>query len=305
MVNKLSTTLKIATRKSALALWQANYIAEKILEVSEGISIELVEIVTNGDRWLDGPLHEIGGKGLFVKELELALVEGRADIAVHSVKDIPAVLPDDFYLPVLGFRDSCNDVLVGCDKLDSLAQGAVVGSSSLRRKVQLQAIRPDLEIRNIRGNGGTRLKKLDDGDFDALVLAEAGLNRLNITREDKFVLPIEDFLPAPGQGALGIEMHKSNPRRDIVDSLRVPETYLSIESERMVSAGLGADCSMPVAALASVQGGTFALEALIADSEGSKVLRAKAEGSNRDQVVSKILSDLFDLGAQDILDTFS
>ena len=305
MVNKLSTTLKIATRKSALALWQANYIAEKILEVSEGISIELVEIVTNGDRWLDGPLHEIGGKGLFVKELELALVEGRADIAVHSVKDIPAVLPDDFYLPVLGFRDSCNDVLVGCNKLDSLAQGAVVGSSSLRRKVQLQAIRPDLEIRNIRGNVGTRLKKLDDGDFDALVLAEAGLNRLNITREDKFVLPIEDCLPAPGQGALGIEMHKSNPRRDIVDSLRVPETYLSIESERMVSAGLGADCSMPVAALASVQGGTFALEALIADSEGSKVLRAKAEGSNRDQVVSKILSDLFDLGAQDILDTFS
>ena len=305
MVNKLSTTLKIATRKSALALWQANYIAEKILEVSEGISIELVEIVTNGDRWLDGPLHEIGGKGLFVKELELALVEGRADIAVHSVKDIPAVLPDDFYLPVLGFRDSCNDVLVGCDKLDSLAQGAVVGSSSLRRKVQLQAIRPDLEIRNIRGNVGTRLKKLDDGDFDALVLAEAGLNRLNITREDKFVLPIEDCLPAPGQGALGIEMHKSNPRRDIVDSLRVPETYLSIESERMVSAGLGADCSMPVAALASVQDGTFALEALIADSEGSKVLRAKAEGSNRDQVVSKILSDLFDLGAQDILDTFS
>ena len=305
MVNKLSTTLKIATRKSALALWQANYIAEKIREVSEGISIELVEIVTNGDRWLDGPLHEIGGKGLFVKELELALVEGRADIAVHSVKDIPAVLPDDFYLPVLGFRDSCNDVLVGCDKLDSLAQGAVVGSSSLRRKVQLQAIRPDLEIRNIRGNVGTRLKKLDDGDFDALVLAEAGLNRLNITREDKFVLPIEDFLPAPGQGALGIEMHKSNPRRDILDSLRVPETYLSIESERMVSAGLGADCSMPVAALASVQGGTFALEALIADSEGSKVLRAKAEGSNRDQVVSKILSDLFDLGAQDILDTFS
>tara|TARA_B100001559_G_scaffold320555_1_gene333116 strand:+ start:1180 stop:2097 length:918 start_codon:yes stop_codon:yes gene_type:complete len=305
LVNKLSTTLKIATRKSALALWQANYIAEKILEVSEGISIELVEIVTNGDRWLDGPLHEIGGKGLFVKELELALVEGRADIAVHSVKDIPAVLPDDFYLPVLGFRDSCNDVLVGCDKLDSLAQGAVVGSSSLRRKVQLQAIRPDLEIRNIRGNVGTRLKKLDDGDFDALVLAEAGLNRLNITREDKFVLPIEDCLPAPGQGALGIEMHKSNPRRDIVDSLRVPETYLSIESERMVSAGLGADCSMPVAALASVQGGTFALEALIADSEGSKVLRAKAEGSNRDQVVSKILSDLFDLGAQDILDTFS
>jgi len=305
LVNKLSTTLKIATRKSALALWQANYIAEKILEVSEGISIELVEIVTNGDRWLDGPLHEIGGKGLFVKELELALVEGRADIAVHSVKDIPAVLPDDFYLPVLGFRDSCNDVLVGCDKLESLAQGAVVGSSSLRRKVQLQAIRPDLEIRNIRGNVGTRLKKLDDGDFDALVLAEAGLNRLNITREDKFVLPIEDCLPAPGQGALGIEMHKSNPRRDIVDSLRVPETYLSIESERMVSAGLGADCSMPVAALASVQGGTFALEALIADSEGSKVLRAKAEGSNRDQVVSKILSDLFDLGAQDILDTFS
>ena len=301
----MSTTLKIATRKSALALWQANYIAEKIREVSEGISIELVEIVTNGDRWLDGPLHEIGGKGLFVKELELALVEGRADIAVHSVKDIPAVLPDDFYLPVLGFRDSCNDVLVGCDKLDSLAQGAVVGSSSLRRKVQLQAIRPDLEIRNIRGNVGTRLKKLDDGDFDALVLAEAGLNRLNITREDKFVLPIEDCLPAPGQGALGIEMHKSNPRRDIVDSLRVPETYLSIESERMVSAGLGADCSMPVAALASVQGGTYALEALIADSEGSKVLRAKAEGSNRDQVVSKILSDLFDLGAQDILDTFS
>tara|TARA_B100001121_G_scaffold208007_1_gene182004 strand:- start:1042 stop:1959 length:918 start_codon:yes stop_codon:yes gene_type:complete len=305
LVNKLSITIKIATRKSALALWQANYIAERILAVSQGISIELVEIVTNGDRWLDGPLHEMGGKGLFVKELELALVEGRADIAVHSVKDIPAVLPDDFYLPVLGFRDSYNDVLVGCNKVESLAQGAVVGSSSLRRKVQLKAIRPDLEIRNVRGNVGTRLKKLDDGDFDALVLAEAGLNRLNIAREDKFVLPIETCLPAPGQGALGIEMHKSNPRKDIIDSLRVPETYLCIESERMVSAGLGADCSMPVAALASVRDGTFELEALVADSEGSKVLRAKAEGRNRDQVVSKVLSDLFDLGAQDILDTFS
>jgi hydroxymethylbilane synthase len=301
----LKGTLKIATRKSALALWQARYIAKRIKALDEKIDIELVEIVTKGDQWLQGPLYEIGGKGLFIKELELALFEKRADIAVHSVKDIPAIIPEGLCLPVLGFRDSCKDVLVGCTALDELSSGSIVGSSSLRRKTQLMAVRPDLEVISIRGNVDTRLKKLDSGEYDALVLAEAGINRLGIQRKDICVLPIDICLPAPGQGALGIEMLERNPNKNILDRLYDRDSHLCVETERMVSAGLGADCSLPVAALASLTNGIISLRALVGDVDGENIIRVEASDSNPEKVVSEVLEKLYEKGARSILDSFS
>ena len=296
--------LRIATRTSALALWQANYIAKAITSIHRNIKVELVEIVTKGDKWLDGPLHEIGGKGLFIKELEQALLEGRADIAVHSVKDIPAIIPDGFCLPILGFRESYLDMLVGCESLESLPEFAVVGSSSLRRKIQLLAIRPDLNVRNIRGNVDTRLKKLDSGEYDALVLAEAGLNRLGIKRKDTFPLSIDACLPAPGQGALGIEMLDNNPKKSLLDILYDEKSYICIETERMVSAGLGADCSLPVAALADLANGVLSLSAFVSDAIGERVIRVNESNTDQDQVVKSVLDRLYEMGAQNILDSF-
>ena len=296
--------LRIATRTSALALWQANYIAKAITSIHKNIKVELVEIVTKGDKWLDGPLHEIGGKGLFIKELEQALLEGRADIAVHSVKDIPAIIPDGFCLPILGFRESYLDMLVGCESLESLPEFAVVGSSSLRRKIQLLAIRPDLNVRNIRGNVDTRLKKLDSGEYDALVLAEAGLNRLGIKRKDTFPLSIDACLPAPGQGALGIEMLDNNPKKSLLDLLYDEKSYICIETERMVSAGLGADCSLPVAALADLANGVLSLSAFVSDAIGERVIRVNESNTDQDQVVKSVLDRLYEMGAQNILDSF-
>ena len=296
--------LRIATRTSALALWQANYIAKTITSIHKNIKVELVEIVTKGDKWLDGPLHEIGGKGLFIKELEQALLEGRADIAVHSVKDIPAIIPDGFCLPILGFRESYLDMLVGCESLESLPEFAVVGSSSLRRKIQLLAIRPDLNVRNIRGNVDTRLKKLDSGEYDALVLAEAGLNRLGIKRKDTFPLSIDACLPAPGQGALGIEMLDNNPKKSLLDLLYDEKSYICIETERMVSAALGADCSLPVAALADLANGVLSLSAFVSDAIGERVIRVKESNTDQEQVVKLVLDRLYEMGAQNILDSF-
>ena len=297
-------TLRIATRTSALALWQANYIAKAITLIHRNIKVELVEIVTKGDKWLDGPLHEIGGKGLFIKELEQALLEGRADLAVHSVKDIPAIIPNDFCLPILGFRETYLDMLVGCESLELLPQFAVVGSSSLRRKIQLLTIRPDLNVRNIRGNVDTRLKKLDSGEYDALVLAEAGLNRLGIKRKDSFPLSIDACLPAPGQGALGIEMLDTNPKKSLLDPLYDEKSYLCIETERMVSAGLGADCSLPVAALADLTKGVLSLSAFISDVKGESIIRVKESNTHQELLVKTVLDRLYEMGAQNILDSF-
>ncbi len=297
-------TLRIATRTSALALWQAHFIANEITSIHKNIKVELVEIVTKGDKWLDGPLHEIGGKGLFIKELEQTLLEGRADIAVHSVKDIPAVIPNDFCLPILGFRESYLDMLVGCESLELLPEFAVVGSSSLRRKIQLLAIRPDLNVRNIRGNVDTRLKKLDSGEYDALVLAEAGLNRLGIKRKDSFPLSIETCLPAPGQGALGIEMLDTNPKKSLLDPLYDENSYLCIETERMVSAGLGADCSLPVAALADLTNGVLSLSAFVSDVKGESIIRVKESNTHQELLVKAVLDRLYEMGAQNILDSF-
>lgn len=285
-----------------MALWQARFIAARLADIDENITVEFVEILTKGDKWLDGPLYELGGKGLFIKELEMALIDGRADMAVHSVKDIPSVISGDFVLPVLGYRDSYQDVLVGCSSLAGLKKGAKVGSASLRRKIQLQTIRPDLNVETVRGNVDTRLQKLDSGEFDALVLAEAGLKRLGIQREESYVIPIDVCLPAPGQGALGVQVLRSNPKRTILESLCDEHAYACIEAERLVSAGLGADCSLPIGALATYVDGAIKLRAFLSDATGAEIILAEESGTEKGEVVESVLSSLFSQGAQRILD---
>ena len=298
-------TITIATRESKLALWQAHIVRDQLLSTHSDLNVELLGMTTRGDQWLQSPLSEIGGKGLFIKELEVAMNDGRADIAVHSVKDLPAQLPEGFVLPVLAFRDEVNDVLVGAPGgLDDLPQGAVVGSSSLRRQSQLKARRPDLDIRSIRGNVGTRLSKLDNGEFDAIVLAAAGLNRLDLRRDDVHILPTDVCLPAPGQGALGIECRADSPALPLLESLKDQATAACVEAERGISAGLGADCSLPVAALAgwNPHGTLLELKALLASEDGSRILRAHASGTDPHSLAADAVAQLYELGAQSILD---
>ena len=295
--------VRIATRESALALWQANFIRDRLMAAHPGLEVELLGMTTAGDRWLQTPLSEIGGKGLFVKELEQAMLDGRADIAVHSVKDLPAELPDGFDLPVVAFRDAVHDVVVGAaPDLDAVPQGARIGSSSLRRQAQLKAIRPDLDVKPIRGNVGTRLGKLEAGEYDAIVLAAAGLNRLGLSPAKSFVLPVTTCLPAPGQGALGIECLADSPVRELLAPLADAEVAACVAAERGISAGLGADCSLPVAASAVYDDGVVALNALLADADGGRVLRAHGRGSDPAEVARHAVQDLFDQGAQAVLD---
>ncbi len=298
-------TITIATRESKLALWQAHFVRDQLLAMHPDLNVELLGMTTRGDQWLQSPLSEIGGKGLFIKELEVAMNDGRADIAVHSVKDLPAQLPAGFALPVLAFRDQVNDVLVGAaGGLDDLPQGAVVGSSSLRRQSQLKARRPDLDIRSIRGNVGTRLSKLDSGEFDAIVLAAAGLNRLDLRRADVHTLPTDVCLPAPGQGALGIECRADSPALALLEPLKDEATAACVKAERGISAGLGADCSLPVAALAgwSPDGTLLELKALLASADGTRILRAQASGTDPHALAGDVVAQLYELGAQSILD---
>ena len=296
--------ITIATRESALALWQANFIRDRLMEAHPGLEVNLLGMTTKGDQWLSAPLKEIGGKGLFIKELEVAMLEGRADLAVHSVKDLPAFLPEGFSLPLIGFRDDVRDVLLGCSGgIDQLPQNAKVGSSSPRRQAQLLAHRPDLRVESIRGNVQTRLSKLDSGEFDAIVLAQAGLSRLGLNRDDAYPLAIEDCLPAPGQGALGVEILSDSPVAVLLEKLLDKNVARCVEAERGISAGLGADCALPVAAYAKANAeGEIYLQALVAESDGSAILRADGRGDNPQALAQSVVGKLLDRGAQIILD---
>ena len=297
-------TITIATRESALALWQADFIRQQLVTAYPDLTVELLGMTTKGDQWLSAPLKEIGGKGLFIKELEVAMLEGRADLAVHSVKDLPAHLPEGFSLPFIGFRDDVRDVLVGGPgNVDALPNGAKVGSSSPRRQAQLLAQRPDLQVESIRGNVQTRLSKLDSGEFDAIVLAQAGLSRLGIRRSDATVLEIDQSLPAPGQGALGIEVVAGSPVIELLDKLQQPAVARCVTAERGISAGLGADCALPVAAHAVIDNqGLIFLRALVAAPDGSQILRAEGRGMDPEGLANDVVENLLALGAQSILD---
>jgi hydroxymethylbilane synthase len=271
--------LVIATRESRLALWQAEHV--KALLEQRGHQISLLGMTTRGDQILDRSLSKVGGKGLFVKELELALEEGRADIAVHSLKDVPMELPEGFALACVMEREDPRDALVSnrFAGLDELPQGAVVGTSSLRRVVLLRSLRPDLKIEALRGNLDTRLRKLDDGQYDAIVLAAAGLNRLGLRQRIRQLFEPEQMLPAAGQGALGIEVRAG--RADLLELLAPlahQATWLAVAAERAVSRAMGGSCSMPLAAHATFSGEHLQLRAAWGDPAGATDL-VRAQGA--------------------------
>lgn len=273
-------TLTIATRQSPLALWQAEHVRDALLAAHPGLQVELLKMTTEGDRRLGAPLAEAGGKGLFIKELEHALLDGRAQMAVHSMKDVPAVLPDGFELAAILQRADVRDALVAGDgaSVDSLPQGAHVGTASLRRQAQLAARRPDLRITPVRGNVGTRLSHLDSGQYDALMLASAGLDRLGLAGRISQRLPVTTMLPAIGQGAIGIEIAAGDEAtRDAVGALHHLKTALCLAAERAVSLALGGDCTLPLAAHAVLSDSGLCLDAFLGLPDGSRQLRWHGE----------------------------
>jgi len=277
----------IATRESRLALWQAEHVRD-LLQSRFGRTVTLLGMTTKGDQILDRALSKVGGKGLFVKELEVALEEGRADLAVHSLKDVPMELPEGFVLACVMEREDPRDALVSTRfaSLDDLPHGAVVGTSSLRRMVQLRARRPDLKIEALRGNLDTRLRKLDDGQYDAIILAAAGLKRLGLAERIRQLIDTDVMLPAAGQGALGLEIRAQHPElQDALAQLAHQPTWLATLAERGVSRAMGGSCSMPLAAYAqwqsSPQGDTLVLRALLGHPEQAQLVSTQAQGQPR------------------------
>ncbi|GGP25713.1 hydroxymethylbilane synthase [Silvimonas amylolytica] len=274
--------LVIATRESPLALWQANHVRDRLLALYPGMTVELLGMTTKGDQILDRTLNKIGGKGLFVKELETALSEGRADLAVHSMKDVPMVLPEGFAIGAISEREDPFDAFVSnrYARLADLPEGAVVGTSSLRRESQLRARFPHLTVKPLRGNLGTRLGKLDAGEFDAIILAAAGLKRLGFADRIRETLSAEDSLPAPGQGALGIEILAS---RDDLKTLLAPlndaATAACVIAERSLSRRLGGSCQVPLGAFAQDDEGFLRLRGFVANPDGTDIVYAEANGS--------------------------
>ncbi|HIE00617.1 MAG TPA: hydroxymethylbilane synthase [Thiotrichaceae bacterium] len=278
-----NNTLRIATRKSPLALWQTHHVRETLLRFYPELQIDIVEMTTKGDKILDTPLAKIGGKGLFVKELENALLEDRADIAVHSMKDVPVELPEGLHLPVIMRREEPFDAFVSNTyaTLAALPEGAIVGTSSLRRQSQLLAHRPDLQIRSLRGNVGTRLSKLDNGDYDAIVLAAVGLKRLGLVERIREILDSTIMLPAIGQGAIGIECRQDDlETRQHIDNLNDPDTQDCVIAERALNESLEGGCQVPIAGYAEIQSSeNLTMRGLVGDIEGQHILRHNLQGA--------------------------
>ena len=298
--------LVIATRASRLALWQARHVQDLLRRLYPACRVELLEMTTRGDQILDRTLSKVGGKGLFVKELETALLDGRADLAVHSLKDVPVDLQDPFALAAILERADPCDALVSntAASLDDLPAGAVVGTSSLRREAQLRARYPELVVKPLRGNLDTRLAKLDRGDYAAIVLAAAGLQRLGLGDRIRAVLPVDLSLPAAGQGALGIEtLAARDDLRAWLAPLANAETTACTLAERAVSRALGGSCQVPLAAHAVLRDDGLWLRALVAEPDGSQVLRAQARGGadQAETLGAAVAQDLLGQGASDIL----
>lgn len=298
--------LTIATRASRLALWQAEHVRTRLQALYPSCSIQLLELTTRGDQILDRTLSKVGGKGLFVKELETALLDGRADLAVHSLKDVPVDLHEPFELSVILERDDPRDAFVSGRHagLDDLPPGAVVGTSSLRREAQLRLGYPQLQVRPLRGNLDTRLAKLDRGDYDAIILAAAGLKRLGLESRIRARLSPQQSLPAAGQGALGIETLASRAELHAwLAPLACADTTACALAERAVSRLLGGSCQVPLAAYASIEGGQMHVRALVAHPDGSKLVRAEASGpvESAAQLGEAAARGLLDKGAAAIL----
>lgn len=275
-------TLRIATRKSPLALWQAEHVAERLRRLHDGLDVSLVKMTTAGDRFLDAPLSTAGGKGLFIKELEQALLDGRADLAVHSMKDVTVDLPEGLCISVLLDREDPRDVLVAAPgtTLENLPQGARLGTSSLRRQCQVRARRPDLQVENLRGNVGTRLDKLERGDFDAIILAAAGVKRLGVDDRVSSYIPPDVLIPAVGQGVIGIETRRNDPDvTALIEPLNDTAAEICLAAERAVSRRLYGGCMLPIAAHAVIEADALSLHAMVGRTDGSEILHAEQQGS--------------------------
>lgn len=302
----MSQIVRIATRKSALALWQAEFVKAELLRHHPALKVELVPMSTQGDKILDTPLAKIGGKGLFVKELETAMLDGRADIAVHSIKDVPVAFPDGLVLQTICQREDPRDAFVSnqFQSLAQLPQGAVVGTSSLRRQCQLKAIRPDLTVRDLRGNVNTRLAKLDNGEFAAIILASAGLIRLGFAARIASYLEPEQSLPANGQGAVGIECRSDDTAiQHLLAPLEHKPTRLCVLAERAMNRRLQGGCQVPIGAFATLNGDQLQLRGLVGSLDGSVIIRAEQTGNaeHAEQIGLAVAEQLLAQGAGAIL----
>jgi len=299
--------IRIATRQSALALWQADYVKARLEAAHPGLRVSLLPMTSRGDKLLDAPLAKIGGKGLFVKELENALLDGSADLAVHSMKDVPMAFPQGLGLYAICEREDPRDAFVSnrFAGLADLPQGSVVGTSSLRRQAQLLALRPDLQIRFLRGNVNTRLAKLDADEYDAIILAAAGLIRLGFAERIREYLTVEDSLPAGGQGAVGIECRTDDAEvHALLEPLHHLDTERRVAAERALNRRLDGGCQVPIACYAVQEGDVLWLRGLVGQPDGSLLLRAEARGPLNDPagLGVAVAEDLLAQGAQGILD---
>ena len=298
--------LKIATRKSPLALWQAEFVKSKLETIYPDLKVELVKMTTQGDQILNSPLSKIGGKSLFIKELEVGIMEGRADIAVHSMKDVPYELPQGFEIGAILERESPFDAFVSNDfnSIQDLPVGARLGSCSLRRIVQVKAMRPDLEILDLRGNVNTRLKKLDDGEYDAIILACSGLTRLGFDNRIKQDLSPDDSLPAVGQGALGIEI-KANDHEisSLIKPLIHQKTQIEVNAERALNATLQGGCSVAIGAFATSEDSKLTLSGMVGNVDSGEIIRVQEHGETSKPVDLGIRAakKLLSLGARELL----
>lgn len=302
----LDKILRIATRQSPLALWQAHYVQQRLMAAHPGLRVELVPMVTKGDIILDTPLAKVGGKGLFVKELEQALLDGRADLAVHSMKDVPVAFPQGLGLVTICEREDPLDAFVShrFNCVDDLPQGAVVGTSSLRRQCQLSARRPDLIIRSLRGNVGTRLSKLDAGDYDAIILAVAGLKRLGLSDRIRHAMPAEESLPAVGQGAVGIECRLDDAQTiTLLSVLNNDDTAIRVKAERAMNTRLEGGCQVPIGSFALLEDDELWLRGLVGSPDGKTMIRGERRGRREDaeKMGISLAEELLNNGAREIL----
>ena len=305
-IEKMADIIRIATRKSPLALWQAEHVAEALRRAHPGLRVEILGMTTRGDKILDAPLAKIGGKGLFVKELEQGLLEGSADIAVHSTKDVPVELPEGLFLPVILEREDPRDAFVSnrYEQLADLPQGARVGTSSLRRQCQLAARRPDLDIQPLRGNVNTRLAKLDSGEFDAILLAAAGLMRLGFEERIRSRLSIDESLPAIGQGAVGIECRTGDARvLVLLAPLHHPDSATRVWAERAMNRRLQGGCQVPIAGHAVLKGDELWMRGLVGTPDGACLLVAEHQvpRAQAEELGMQVADDLIAQGAHAIL----
>jgi len=295
-------SITIATRESPLALWQAYFVEAELKRHHPGIEVKLLGMTSRGDQLLDTPLYKVGGKGLFVKELETALMDGRADIAVHSMKDVPMALPDGLTLGVICEREDPRDALVGVTSFDALSKGARLGTSSLRRSCQVMQQRPDLNIGFLRGNVNTRLAKLDAGEFDAIILACAGLMRLGFNDRIGAAIDEDFLLPAGGQGAVGIEYREADTRvAELLSPLAHSETARRVIAERAVVRKLDGGCDVPIASYAVSEGENLWLRARVGSPDGRTVIAVEARGSDPEVLGLEVADALLAQGAADVL----